>query len=120
MSPFSEVLSGIRKSRRMRQTEFAEAMGYEQSYISALENGLKGPPTKDFILKMFSALSLDEKEKSQVTLAVSMSSKKFLLPAGASHSFYEFCYELSQRAQYLRPSQIEILTNVLRLMKEVD
>ncbi|WP_408733133.1 helix-turn-helix domain-containing protein [Burkholderia cenocepacia] len=29
--------------------DLAEAMGFEQSYVSALELGIKGPPSRDFV-----------------------------------------------------------------------
>lgn len=39
----------------VRQVELAERIGYEQSYISALEAGAKGPPTPEFIDRLNSS-----------------------------------------------------------------
>lgn len=41
MSPFSHFLHELRMRYDIRQVELAETMGYEQSYISALEVGIK-------------------------------------------------------------------------------
>jgi predicted transcriptional regulator len=46
MSPFSHFLHELRLQHQIRQSELAELLGYEQSYISALEVGIKGPPTE--------------------------------------------------------------------------
>jgi predicted transcriptional regulator len=47
MSPFSHFLHTLRMRLEIRQAELAALVGYEQSYISALEVGLKGPPTEE-------------------------------------------------------------------------
>ena len=51
MSPFSHFLHELRLQHQIRQSELAELLGYEQSYISALEVGIKGPPTDEFVRK---------------------------------------------------------------------
>ena len=48
----------------MRQGDLAEAMGYEQTYISALEIGSKGPPTDEFIERAIKALQLGDAEQA--------------------------------------------------------
>lgn len=57
MSPFGQLLHELRQKSGLRQVELAERMGYEQSYLSALELGVKGPPPTEFI---------DEKERSML------------------------------------------------------
>ena len=56
MNPFSHYLHDLRMRHEIRQSELAELLGYEQSYISALEIGAKGPPTPEFIEKLILAL----------------------------------------------------------------
>lgn len=118
MSPFSKLVGDLRKSRGIRQSKLAEAIGYEQSYLSALESGTKGSPSKRFILKMNEALKLNTDEQQQVERALLKSSRKFILPINASESLYEFCYELRVSAHHMHPKQIEMMTNVLRLFNE--
>lgn len=50
----------------MRQGDLAEAMGYEQTYISALEIGSKGPPTDEFIERAIKALQLGDAEQADL------------------------------------------------------
>lgn len=66
MSPFSHFLHELRLRHQIRQSELAELLGYEQSYISALEIGAKGPLTEEFVERLIVALSLPPSEQAQV------------------------------------------------------
>lgn len=44
MSPFAMTLRELRATKRLCQAEAAELLGYEQTYISALDVGIKEPP----------------------------------------------------------------------------
>ncbi|WP_459720287.1 helix-turn-helix domain-containing protein [Paraburkholderia sp. 2C] len=48
MSPFSILLHEFRPRSNLRQSDPAEKFGYEQSYLSSLEVGRKGRPTRRF------------------------------------------------------------------------
>lgn len=56
MSPFARQLHELRLRHGIRQNELAELIGYDQTYISALEVGLKGPPTPEFVDKVVATL----------------------------------------------------------------
>ncbi|PYE26357.1 helix-turn-helix protein [Paraburkholderia silvatlantica] len=58
MSPFSILLHEFRLRCNLRQSDLAERLGYEQSYLSSLEVGRKGRPTREFVLKLVEALNL--------------------------------------------------------------
>ena len=58
MSPFSHFLHELRLRLEIRQADLAKLVGYEQSYISALEVGLKGPPTQEFITRLIQAVAI--------------------------------------------------------------
>lgn len=120
MSPFSILLGELRRSRGLRQSKLADKMSYEQSYLSALEMGTKGPPTEEFISKMDDVLHLNEFEREQVKDAILRSSRKFILPIKAPRSMYELCYELNKSASLMQPRQIEIIANILRLLNETN
>jgi len=49
MSPFAIYLRKLRLRRGLKQKEMAYLLGYEQSYLSALERSVKGPPKQEFI-----------------------------------------------------------------------
>lgn len=65
----------------IRQAELAELVGYEQSYISALVVGLKGPPTPEFIARLIRALSLSPSEQQDLHTAVEASQRKLIIEA---------------------------------------
>lgn len=119
MSPFANLLGDLRNRRGMRQKDLADLLGYEQSYISALEVGTKGTPTIEFITKMSQLLNLDQAEKKELELAIARSDRKVVLPVNASKILYELCYELRLALDQLLPSQIEIMLRILRLPQDL-
>lgn len=119
MSPMSKLIVELRKKRGMRQTDLANAVGYEQSYLSALEMSTKGPPTPEFINKLIKALSLTQEEQDQLKLAILKSDRKFVLPTNSPEELYELCYELRQVVDQVLPSQIEMILKVLRLPNDI-
>ena len=119
MSPLSKLIIDLRKKRGLRQKDVAVALGYEQSYISALEVGSKGPPTPEFVAKLIRVLNLDHEEKDALDSAIARSDRKLVLPVNAQESLYELCYELRSVIEQLLPSQIEMMHKILRLPQEM-
>jgi predicted transcriptional regulator len=60
LSPFSILLHEFRMRSNLRQSDLAEKLGYEQSYLSSLEVGRKGRPTREFVVKLVETLSLSD------------------------------------------------------------
>lgn len=96
MSPFSELLRALRIDRGLRQGEFADKIGYPQSYISGLELGIKGPPNEAFLQNLADALKLSEEEKANVSEAVAASQRQIQVPVEAPSDVYLLCHQLSQ------------------------
>ena len=119
MSPLAKFIVDMRKKKGMRQKDLADAIGYEQSYISALEVSTKGPPTREFINKLVKALNLEQEEQNQLEAAIKRSDRKFVIPANAPETLYELCYELRQVIDQVLPSQVEMMLNVLRLPNDI-
>ena len=119
MSPFANLLGDLRNRRGMRQKDLADLLGYEQSYISAMEVGTKGTPTIEFISKMSQRLNIDEAEKKELELAIARSDRKVVLPVNASQKLYELFYELRLAVDQLLPSQIEMMLRILRLPQDL-
>jgi transcriptional regulator with XRE-family HTH domain len=63
MSPFATAFRDLRIAYGLRQAEFATRLGFEQSYISAIELGTKGPSTLDFMERLVERLELSEEWK---------------------------------------------------------
>ena len=115
MSPFSVDLKSIRETLQLKQGELAERIGYEQSYVSAIEIGTKGPPTKEFVERLIAGLNLDNTWRTRLYESWSLSQRKIMLPSEASEDLYRLCSELRQQIGQLHPSQIELMRFALRL-----
>lgn len=120
MSPFSIDLRVLRDHEGLRQSELAARLGYEQSYVSALEVGTKGPPTHEFVERLIARLSLDAEWQQRLWESYAMSQRKFVLPQQASAEMYRLCHELRMQIEHLHPAQIELIRFALRLPHHID
>lgn len=115
MSPFAYILRDLRIHRKLLQKDAAEILGYEQSYISALENGSKGPPKQEFINKLIVKFDLDKYEQDQLRIAMEKSKRKLVVPLSADVAEYELCHQLDTQLGRLLPKQIELIQFALNL-----
>jgi transcriptional regulator with XRE-family HTH domain len=115
MSPFSTVFRDLRIFCGLRQVEFATQLGYEQSYISAIELGIKGPPTSEFIDRLVQRLDLDEEWQKRLLQALDESHRKIVLHSEASEDLYKMFNELRRQLDKLHPAQVELMQLALRL-----
>lgn len=115
MSPFSHLLHDLRVRHGLRQADLAERIGYEQSYISALEVGLKGPPTDEFVERFTAALSLTQEEHQDLCAAAQASQRKLVIDPDAPQDIYWLLSDLRDEVQYLTPAQVRLIRDVLAL-----
>lgn len=115
MSPFSEMLRAIRLNRRLSQKNAAEMLGYEQSYLSALETGAKGPPRKDFLERLVRIYGLDENERTELESALKQSKRTFVLPKNASADEFHILNKLENQFGRLQQRQITLINIALEL-----
>ncbi len=90
-------------------------MGYEQSYVSALEVGLKGPPTQEFIDRLINVLPLSPTEQQEVLAAAEASQRKLILDADTPQDVYWLLKEFREAVQQLRPVHVRMIRDVLSL-----
>lgn len=109
MSPFSEALKSLRKKRGLKQKDLANLLGYEPSYISAMERGQKGPPRLDFRRRLISGLRLDDEEKAQLENALRRSKRQIVLPYSATAAEYDLLHDLEQCLGHLSHEQIYLI-----------
>lgn len=93
----------------------AELIGYEQSYVSAVETGAKGLPKIAFLNQVVTKLGLNEHEKRELFRAAEKSRSSIKLPRKASCEIFELCHELEQQLPILSKIQFELITLALRL-----
>jgi transcriptional regulator with XRE-family HTH domain len=113
MSPFSQFLHDLRMRRRLRQADLADLLGYEQSYISALEIGLKGPPTNEFLDRLTHVLALSTSERDEMQVASHASQRKLVIDPDAPPDIYWLLADLRGAVDRLSPSQVRIIREVL-------
>ena len=115
MSPFSHLLHELRMRLNVRQVDLADRMGYEQSYISALEAGLRGPPTPEFVDRLICALEVSPEEAESLKVAASASQRRLEIDANAPQHHYRLLNDLRDKLWALGPRQVELIQNLLDL-----
>jgi transcriptional regulator with XRE-family HTH domain len=115
MSPFSILVKELRTSCGLKQAEFAQRLGVEQSYVSAVEVGKKGPPGADFMAKLVQAFDLDNAWECRLQEALELSQRRFELPKGTSTEAYRIFNRLRTQLHDLHPAQIELIEYALKL-----
>lgn len=119
MSPFSIFLKRLRLSRGYKQKELAHRLGYEQSYLSALERSEKGPPRQDFVRRLIRGLELNENEQAELVRVLKASRRQVSLPARASEDEYALLHHLESQLGRLQPLQIQLIEMVLKIPETV-
>jgi hypothetical protein len=84
-------------------------LGYEQTYLSALEVGTKGPPPDAFINRVVSVFELDATSEKRLRDAHQASQRRVVIPADAPENVYILVNELMQQIDRLHPAQIELM-----------
>lgn len=115
MSPFAICLRELRKARGLKQKDLAEQLGYEQSYLSSLETGLKGPPTKELVEKLVTQFELTDFEAERIHRAATMSDRKLTIPTDADEQVYRLVYEMRRQIHKILPSQVSMMLEILNM-----
>ncbi|WP_281419299.1 helix-turn-helix domain-containing protein [Marinobacterium ramblicola] len=115
MTPFGTYLEHLRRSRRMQQKQLADLMGINPCYVSTLERGRKGPPSKAVLKRLIKNLNLSRDEQEQLWHSVELSEMTFRLPDGMSQDEFEFVHDLKSHLGTLSGDQVLIMRKVLGL-----
>lgn len=104
----------------IRQTELAKLIGYEQTYLSALETGQKGPPTPEFVDSLIAALNLSTEETELLKDALDASQTKLIIDSDMPESVFWMLRELRKRVAKLKPVQIRLIYELLTLEETLN
>tara|TARA_R110000850_G_scaffold44842_1_gene113664 strand:- start:69 stop:443 length:375 start_codon:yes stop_codon:yes gene_type:complete len=115
MNPFGKVLSQLRRSRKLQQRQLAEYVGIKASYVSALESGKKGPPSKLVLHNLIDVLNLSVEERQVLEASIGPSERIIRLPDAVSLEEYDFLWELRKRLGSLSHEELVIMTSALKL-----
>jgi transcriptional regulator with XRE-family HTH domain len=119
MSPFARVMRDIRLQRGIRQGDLAELINYEQTYISSLEVGIKGPPTEEFVGRLIKALSLTQVEQAELLAAAQASERKLVLDNNMPETMFWLVNELRNNLATLHPSQIHMIREIISMRERL-
>jgi Predicted transcriptional regulators len=114
MTPFGQKLEQLRRSRGLQQAQLAAEAGVQSCYISAMENGRKGPPSLRVFNKLSQVLDLTEVEKRDLWLTGLQSKKTRKVPPETSTSEYVLVDELWARLGSLTENQINLISLALK------
>ncbi|WP_298393896.1 helix-turn-helix transcriptional regulator [uncultured Azonexus sp.] len=115
MNPFAIFLRQARLSRAKAQNALAFELGYEPSYLSALERGDKGPPKPEFINKLIHCLELTEEEQTLLRQAIEVSARQIAIPRNASSEEFRLMHQLSKKVGQLHPLQVHLIQCALSI-----
>jgi transcriptional regulator with XRE-family HTH domain len=115
MNPFANYLHTARISRGIRQTDLANILGYEQTYISALEVGKNGPPTEVFIKRLIEVFGLTVEESNVLRQTVEASKCKLTLDKDLHQDVFWMVHDLRERLPELSAVQIQLIRQILGL-----
>lgn len=115
MSPFSQLLHDLRVRHGLRQADLAALIGYEQSYISALEVGLKGPPNMDFLDRVANAMSLSDEDRRQLWVTAQASQRKLVINLDAPSDIYWMLNDLRSEVDRLTPAQVRMIREIIAM-----
>ncbi|RYE02401.1 MAG: XRE family transcriptional regulator [Sphingobacteriales bacterium] len=115
MSPFARYLYDLRMARQIRQCDLAEMLGYDQSYVSALEVGLKSPPPKEFVERLINALSLPPEDALRARQEADASQRRLVLDVQMPEDVYRLVHALRGRVTRLQPKQINMICDILEM-----
>jgi transcriptional regulator with XRE-family HTH domain len=117
MTPFGERLEQIRRSRGLKQVELAELIDVKASYVSVLERGFKGAPSKFVLKKIIDKLKLSEKEKSLLLYDAAITDFSFKIPPGTTRSEFELLHKLKKHLGSLSDQQVLVMKTILEMGK---
>lgn len=115
MSPFASTLKTLRLNRKLLQKDAADLLGYEQSYISGLENGQKSPPKNDFIKKLIKTYQLSDQEQHILSKAIEHTRYIYKLPKDASSEAFLIFQALEKQISRLSQNQMQLIKIALGL-----
>jgi transcriptional regulator with XRE-family HTH domain len=101
------------------QSELADLIGYEQTYISALEVGKKGPPTQEFVEKLITALKISGEEREQLLEAADASCRKLIIDNDMPQDVYWLLSDFKKHLHDLSSVQIQLLRQILAIKESI-
>ncbi|EGQ9436941.1 helix-turn-helix domain-containing protein [Vibrio mimicus] len=115
MTPFGLYLESLRRSRQLQQVQLADHLGVNACYVSAMENGKKGPPSQQVLSKLIASLKLDAEEQETLWDKVDESQRTIRLPDNATLEEYALMRDLRRHLGALSSDKVNVIRNILNM-----
>mgnify|MGYP000695852552 CR=1 FL=1 len=115
MTPFGLYLESLRRSRQLQQIQLANHLGVNACYVSAMENGKKGPPSKSVLFRLITSLDLDVGEQETLWDKVDQSQRTIRLPDNATLEEYALMRDLRDHLGAMSSDKVNIIRNILNM-----
>jgi len=117
-TPFAVFLRTLRLRGGFSQLELAKKLGYEQTYVSAIELGTK-PPSSEFLAKLTETLALADSDQRDLERELEDSPRRIVIPSDLPTNEYRLYAELRRKVGQLLPAQIDAIRTILRMDDEM-
>jgi transcriptional regulator with XRE-family HTH domain len=118
MTPFSDLLFNLRRSKGLRQKELADKLNMGSSYLSGLESGHKEPPGEEQLKRFALALELNAEQTEEFVHTAELSRRRIEIPIEASKEEFLLVHEFAAELGTLSHAQIEMMRLLLRINRE--
>lgn len=115
MTPFGLYLESLRRSRQLQQVQLADHLGVNACYVSSMENGKKGPPSKGVLNKLIASLDLNEEEQETLWDKVDQSQRTVRLPDNATLEEYALMRDLRDHLGAMSSDKVNVIRNILNM-----
>ena len=115
MTPFGELVRKLRTSRGLTLKDHAAIVGVTPAYLSALEHGHRGFPTREMADRIMDALSAEPGERQAMETVLRYSRPKVSVDtAGLSPLATEAVNRLAGNIARMNEDDLRALLNVVR------
>lgn len=115
MNPASKLIRQFRLDRALSQKDAANLLGYEQSFLSAIEGSSKDVPKKHFIDQIIKKYQLNLDEQQLLNEAIIRSNRKLVIPPNSPESVYDLIYRMNEQINRLSDRQIKLIDIALEI-----
>lgn len=116
MTPFGEKLRELRQARGLTLAQMAEGLGVTSAYLSALERGHRGRPSRRFVHRVCQYLGIIWDEAEALHRLADLSHPRVVVDtANLDPRATLFANRLAEQIAELPPEKVEAL---LRLLEE--
>jgi len=113
MTPFGSYCRHLRFHNSVSLKTQATALSVSPSYLSSLENGKRGKPSRDIIQKISNLYSLNSEEVRELKQAARDSSTTVKIPQTADIQFYRIVNRMMECAAVLSKTERDIIELIL-------